>query len=291
MSRKFDRRQLRRSFGRAASRYRAIAALQREVEAQLLEQLDYLGERQPARVLDLGCGPGHASGAIKRRWPKAEVIAADLALPMLHEAGKQSRFWRPIQRVCADANQLPFCDQSFELIFSSLCLQWVDDLPATLAEFRRLLRPDGLLLFSSFGPDTLIELRESYQRCGHEPPLSVFLPIQTIGDGLLAAGFRDPVVERDHYTLTYPTLPQLMQELRAIGANDARHNRPRGLSGRHRLQQVTAAYEALRRDGVLPSSWEVISAHAWGPPPGAPRRTVDGELAQFPGDRIAIRKR
>lgn len=291
MSGRFDRRQLRRSFGRAAPGYRTVAALQREVEARLLEQLDYFDPRIPMRVLDLGCGPGHASAAIKQRWPKAEVIAVDMALPMLHEAGRHSRFWRPIKRVCADATQLPFCDQSIEVIFSSLCLQWVDDLPATLAEFRRVLRPDGLLLFSSFGPDTLFELRTAYQDSGHEPPLSPFLPLQAIGDALLAAGFRDPVAERDHYTLTYPTLRQLMEELRAIGANDARHNRPRGLSGRQRLQQVTSAYEARRCDGVLPSTWEVISAQAWGPQPGAPRRTGAGDLAQFPGDRIPLRKR
>lgn len=291
MSGQFDRRQLRRSFGRAAPGYRAVAALQREVEARLLEQLDYFDSRIPQRVLDLGCGPGHASAAIKQRWPKAEVIAVDMALPMLHEAGKHSRFWRPIKRVCADATQLPLCDQSIEVIFSSLCLQWVDDLPATLAEFRRVLRPDGLLLFSSFGPDTLLELRTAYQDSGHEAPLSPFLPLQAIGDALLAAGFRDPVAERDHYTLTYPTVRQLMEELRAIGANDARHNRPRGLSGRQRLQQVTNAYEALRQQGVLPSTWEVISAQAWGPPPGAPRRTGAGDLAQFPGDRIALRQR
>lgn len=287
----FDRRQLRRSFGRAAPNYSAVAALQREVESRLLEQLDYLDARVPQRVLDLGCGPGRASAAIKQRWRKSQVIATDMALPMLREAGKHSRFWRPLQRVCADATNLPFADQSVDVIFSSLCLQWVDDLPATLAEFRRVLRPDGLLLFSTFGPDTLGELALAYLACGEVPPLSPFLPIQVIGDALMAAGFRDPVLERDHYTLTYPDLRALMHELRAIGANDARHGRRRGLGGRQRLQRVTAAYEAQRRDGLLPSSWEVITAQAWGPLPGAPRRSDGGDIAQFPADRIPIRHR
>ena len=287
----FDRRHLRRSFGRAAPNYAAVAALQREAEARLLEQLDYLDDRQPARILDLGCGPGRAAGAMKKRWPKAEVIAIDAALPMLREVPRHTRFWRPVRRINADVSQLPLADQCADVIFSSLCLQWVDDLPVTLSEFRRVLRPGGLLLLSTFGPATLSELRDAYLACGEEPPLSPFAQIQQVGDAMLAAGFKDPVLERDEYTLTYPDLRSLMQELRAIGAGDARRDRPRGLGGRGRLQRVTAHYEALRRDGVLPSTWEVITAQAWGPAPGAPRRDGGADLASFPADRIPVRRR
>lgn len=291
MSALFDRRQLRRAFGRAAPNYAAVAALQREVEARLLEQLDYLDDRQPLRILDLGSGPGRAAGAMKKRWPKADVIALDAALPMLREVPRHTRFWRPVRRVCADVAQLPLPDQCADVIFSSLCLQWLEDLPAVLSEFRRVLRPGGLLLFSTFGPDTLLELREAYRAAGEEPPLSPFAAIQQVGDALLAAGFKDPVLDRDRYTLTYPDLHALMRELRAIGAGDARSRRPRGLGGRARLQRVTAHYETLRRDGVLPSTWDVITAQAWGPDPGAPRRDGGGDLASFPADRIAVRRR
>lgn len=291
MSQLFDRRHLRRAFGRAAPNYAAVAALQREVEARLLEQLDYLDDRQPARIIDLGSGPGRAAGAMKKRWPRADVIALDAALPMLREVPRHTRFWRPVRRVCADVAALPLADQSADVLFSSLCLQWVEDLPAALAEFRRVLRPDGLLLFSTFGPGTLAELREAYESVGEIPPLSPFAAIQQVGDALLASGFKDPVIDRDRYTLTYPDLRALMRELRAIGAGNARHDRPRGLGGRRRLQQVTAAYEAQRHDGVLPSSWEVITAQAWGPAPGAPRRLAGGDLASFPADRIPRRRR
>lgn len=287
----FDRRQLRRSFGRAASRYTEVAALQREVEARLLDQLAYLDDRQPQRILDLGSGPGRAAGAMKKRWPKADVIAVDAALPMLREVPRHTRFWRPVRRVNADVSKLPFADQSTDLIFSSLCLQWLDDLPAVLSEFRRVLRPGGLLLFSTFGPETLSELRDAYLASGETPPLSPFAAIQQVGDALLAAGFKDPVLDRDRYTLTYPDLRTLMHELRAIGAGDARADRRRGLGGRARLQRVTANYENLRRDGVLPSTWEVITAQAWGPAPGAPRRDGGADLASFPADRIPVRRR
>ena len=161
--------------------------------------------RVPSRILDVGSGPGRASGVMKGRWPKSEVIALDIALPMLRQVPKHTRFWRPVKRVCAEAAHLPFADNSIDLIFSNLCLQWVPDLPAALAEFRRVLREDGLLLFSSFGPDTLIELREAYLQAGERhPPLSPFAAIQQVGDAMIAAGFRNPVLDRDLFTLTYP---------------------------------------------------------------------------------------
>jgi malonyl-CoA O-methyltransferase len=291
-SRLFDLRQLRRSFGRAAPNYSAIAVLQREVEVRLLEQLDFLENKSPARVLDLGCGPGRSSAAMKQRWPKSEVIAVDVALPMLREVPRHTRFWRPIKRVCADAGRLPFADATADLIFSSLCLQWVDDLPGALDEFRRVLRPGGMLLFATFGPDTLLELRDAYLQAGEkQPPLSPFAQIQQVGDGLVAAGFRDPVLDRDCFTLTYAEPMTLMRELRAIGAGDARANRSRGLGGKARQQRMLQAYEATRRNGVLPSTWEVITAMARAPAPGAPRREGAAAIATFPGDRIPRRSR
>ena len=290
----FDRRALRRAFGRAAPRYAATAALQREVESRRHEQLAVLEvarRETPQRVLDLGSGPGRAAGAMKQRWPKAEVVAIDAALPMLREVPKHTRFWRPVRRVCADVSRLPLAERSADVLFSNLCLQWVDDLPAALREFRRVLRPGGLLLFTTFGPDTLGELADAYLAAGAVPPLSPFAPIQPIGDALMAAGFRDPVLERDHFTLTYPDVRALMHELRAIGAGDARAARPRGLGGRDRLRRVTAHYEALRRDGVLPSTWEVITAMAWAPADGAPLREDGEDLATFPASSIPIRRR
>jgi malonyl-CoA O-methyltransferase len=211
---------------------------------------------------------------------------------MLREVPKQTRWWRPVRRVCAEATALPLADATVDVVFSSLCLQWVPDLPAALAEFRRVLRPDGLLLFATFGPDTLLELREAYLEAGERaPPLSTFAPIQPVGDALVAAGFRDPVLDRDRFELTYPDVGTLLRELRAIGANDARAQRPRGLGGKARHAAMTAAYETRRRDGKLPSAWEVISAMAWAPAPGTARRENGVDIAAIPVDRIPIRRR
>ena len=288
----FDPRQVRRAFSRAAHGYDAAAALQAEVRTRLLESLEYLDDRVPSVVLDIGSGTGHAAAAMKKRWPKAQVVALDLALPMLRESKKQAGWWKPFNRVCADARALPLADASVDVIFSNLCLQWVEDLPAVFAGFRRVLKPDGLLLCTSFGPDTLVELREAFAHADAQPHVSPFASIARFGDALVEAGFRDPVLDRDLFTLNYPDLPALMHELRAIGATNALASRRRSLTGRARFASAAAAYESLRgEDGRLPSSWEVIYAQAWSPPPGAPIREGGQEIAAVPLSAIRIRRR
>jgi biotin biosynthesis protein BioC len=288
----FDPRQVRRAFSRAAAGYDAAAALQAEVRTRLLGSLDYLDDREPEVVLDVGSGTGHAAAAIRKRWPKARVIALDLALPMLRESRRQAGWWKPFARVCADARALPLAEGSVDVIFSNLCLQWVDDLPAVFAGFRRVLKPEGLLLCSSFGPETLSELRGAFAAADDAPHVSPFASIAQFGDALMAAGFRDPVVDRDMFTLTYPDLPALMRELRAIGATNALASRRRSLTGRARFAAAAAAYEPLRdADGRLPSTWEVIYAQAWAPAPGAPIREDGHEIAAVPLSKIPIRRR
>jgi len=288
----FDSKHVRRAFSRAATSYHAAAVLQQEVGKRLLESLDYLEARQPQVVLDVGSGPAHATAAMKKRWPKAQVIALDLALPMLAEARKQAGWWRPFSRVCADARALPLADNSVDVIFSNLCLQWVEDLPSVFAGFRRVLKPGGLLVCSTFGPETLGELREAFAQADDTPHVSRFVQIAQFGDALMMAGFRDPVLDRDLFTLTYDDLPALMRELKAIGATNALSGRRHTLTGRSRFNAARAAYEPLRRaDGKLPSSWEVIYAHAWAPEPGAPIREHGHDVAAVPLSAIPIRRR
>lgn len=295
----FDHRQVRRAFSRSASGYDAAAALQHEVEKRLLESLEYHAMRQPegarrdpAVVLDVGCGPAHAAAAMRKRWPKAQIIALDLAVPMLREAKRQSGWWKPFHRVCADLRALPVMDASVDVLFCNLSLQWVDDLPAAFAGFRRVLKPGGLLLCSTFGPETLQELRDAFAHADAVPHVSPFPAIAQFGDALMMAGFRDPVLDRDRFTLTYPDLPALMRELRAMGATNALHTRRHTLTGRARFSAAADAYEPMRReDGTLPSTWEVIYAHAWAPPPGAPIRGQGEEIAAVPLSGIPIRRR
>lgn len=305
----FDTRQVRRAFSRSARSYDAVAQLQRLAEARLLESLDYwddpaLARPAPTVVLDLGCGTGHASGLLQQRWPKAQVVSMDLALPMLQQARAATRRaplpvarWLPNpfapvpRQVCADARRLPLAEGSVDVIFSNLCLQWVEDLGAVLNGFRRVLKPHGLLLFSTFGPETLWELRDAFAQADAAPHVSPFVDTAGVGDALVNAGFFQPVVDRDEETTVYPDLAALMRELRALGATNALASRRPTLTGRGRFAAAATAYEAHRFDAGLPATWEIISAMAWAPAPGAPIREGGADLVAVPVSRIPIRRR
>lgn len=277
---------IKQHFSRAAASYLAAAALQKEVEARLLEQADYL-QQAPSRILDLGSGPGRASGLLKKKWPNAEVIAVDIAMPMLQKVPEHTRFWRPVKRVCANAMQLPFHDNSFDLVFSSLCLQWAHPLPQALQEIRRIMRPEAMLLFTTFGPDTLLELREAYIAIGETPAISPFAAIQQVGDGLQGSGFYNNVLDRESYTMSYADLRALMKELHNIGATDARADRKRGLMGKNRWQALNNAYPI--HENRVQSTWEVISAMAF--KRSINTRTADASLATISPDQITRRVR
>lgn len=301
MSAGLDREHIRRAFGRAAASYAAHAVLQNEVATRLRERLDEDATFAPRRILDVGCGPGDGSAALRARYPQATVIALDLALPML-QRGSGSFSERvgaigssgtslenapaPLFFVCADAQALPLADASIDLVHSNLCLQWCEDPGLALAEFRRVLRPGGRLLFSTFGPDTLKELRAAFAEVDQTPHVSRFIDMHDIGDALLVSGFRDPVLERDDFVLTYADARMLMRELRAIGATNADTQRARSLTGKEHLQRVFAAYEKFRREGVLPATYEVVYAQALAPEPGQPLRGGSGDIASFPIERL-----
>lgn len=285
MSGIFDTAQVRRAFGRAASAYEAHAVLQDEARQRLQERLDDI-TLTPARILDVGSGTGRGTASLRKRYPQAQTIALDLAMPMLRTASRHRTWLRPFARVCADAEALPVADASIDLLHSNLCLQWCGTLDAVFDGFRRIMRPKGLLLFSTFGPQTLHELRSAFAEVDAAPHVSRFLDIHQIGDAMLAAGFRDPVLERDTFTLTYPDLRSLMRELRAIGATNADHERTRTLTGKMRLQRAADAYESFRENGQLPATYEVVYAQAWAPDAGQPRRSGNLDIASFPINQL-----
>ena len=259
-----DRRAVAEAFDRASTSYDAAAALQERVRNELLGRLDDF-PLAPKSILDLGAGTGHSSRALKRRYPAAIVVAVDIAPGMLEKAREQSRWLRRFERVRADACSLPFADGSFDLIFSSLMLQWCDDLDAVFAEIARVLKPGGALIFSTFGPDTLLELRESW--LATDAPgnhVNHFFDAPSLGTALMHAGLAEPVLDVDRIVMPYDDVLTLMRELKAIGAHNVTRGRARGLTGRRRLAAMTQAYEVLRRDGKLPATYEVIHAICWG---------------------------
>jgi len=274
-----DRRDVRRSFERAASTYDAAAVLQREVERRMLERLDYM-KLAPEVILDAGSGTGTGSRALSARYPAARIVALDLAFNMLRVA-RGAEPWLAriglgrsrIAGVCGDVGQLPLKTASVDLIWSNVTLQWATDLPAAFAELRRVLRPEGLLMFSTFGPDTLKELRSAYAAVDGDSHVNRFTDMHDIGDMLVHARLANPVVDMEHIILIYDGVRNLMRDLKAIGAHNVTAGRPRRLRGKALLEAVERAYEPLRSEGRLPATFEIVYGHAWA---GGPDRAADG---------------
>jgi len=273
-----DKKQVRRAFSRAAQDYDAAAVLQREVCVRMLEKLDIV-KIQPARVLDVGSGTGWGTRQLGERYPKADVTALDISIGMLQHARGTSSWWKKLfagkreSYLCADVEALPIASGSVDMVWSNLALQWCNDLPATFAELQRVIKVDGLLMFSSFGVDTLQELRTAFHGVDGYNHLSRFADMHDIGDMLVNAGFADPVMEMERITLTYDDVRAVMQDLKSIGAHNATAGRAPGMMGKAAWRRVTENYDKLRRDGKLPATFEIIYGHAW---KAAPKAAADG---------------
>jgi malonyl-CoA O-methyltransferase len=284
-----DVRRVRESFSQAAVTYDAAAVLQAQVRDELLRRLEVL-RMEPEVVVDLGAGTGQATIALKRRYPGGRVVAMDIAHGMLLQARRRQTLLRRFDRVVADAAALPLGDASVDMLFSSLMLQWCNDPDRVLRECRRVLRPGGVLHFTTLGPDTLIELRKSWQAAdpGHAH-VNRFIDMHDLGDALLRAGFAEPVLDVERYTLTYADARGLMRDLKAIGAHNATAGRARGLTGKSTLARMLDAYEGFRREDKLPATYEVVFAQAWCPT--GPVRTKGQPQAETVVPMSQIRRR
>lgn len=259
-----DKQQARRAFSRAAERYDEVAALQREIGQRMIERLDII-KLQPEVILDVGSGTGVATAELSRRYKKSRMIALDFALPMLQQTRKHSSWLRRPRCVCGDLEQLPLADQSVDLIYSNAAVQWCNDLDSTFREFLRVLKPGGLLMFSTFGPDTLKELRSAWSDADGSTHVSTFIDMHDVGDALMRARFADPVMDVDRMTLTYQEVSGVMRDLKVLGAHNVTSNRHRGLTGKNKFKAMQEAYERFRSNGLLPASYEVVYGHAWAP--------------------------
>jgi malonyl-CoA O-methyltransferase len=280
-----DKRSARRSFERAAAGYDQAAVLQREIADRMLERLECV-RLEPRVILDLGAGTGYAIDLLRRRFRKAHILALDFSLAMLARARHRGSWLDRPRCLCADAEALPLADATVDLVFSNATLQWCNDLSGTFGEILRVLRPGGLLMFTTFGPDTLKELREAWTAADGDIHVSPFLDMHDIGDALVQVHFADPVMETERLTVTYEAMGDLMRDLKLLGAHNAATARPRGLTGRRRLTAVEHAYERHRREGRLPASYEIVYGHAWAPK----TRPAVGGVATVPVTAITRRQ-
>jgi malonyl-CoA O-methyltransferase len=285
-----DRRAMARAFGRASAHYDAAARLQGEVRSELLSRLQYFA-LQPRVIVDLGCGTARGAASLRQRFRHARVLAIDISPAMLRAARRQAWPWRRPLCLCADALALPLAARSVDLVYSNLMLQWCDDPAQAFAEVRRVLRPGGLLLFSTFGADTLQELRDAWAQADAAPHVSAFADMPLLAAALQHAGLCEPVMDRDLRLHHYPDANALMAELRAIGAGNAAADRRRALTGRQRWTRMRASYERHRSAAGLPATWEVIYGAAFAPAPAAHELASRAAGGEWQVPVSAIRRR
>ncbi len=278
-------------FNRAARDYDEHAVLQKAVAERLLARLDYL-RISPSWVLDLGSGTGASARSLAGRYRRARVLHLDLSVAMLATARAQGpRFFSRHAYVMADMEQLPLPANSMDMVYSSLTLQWSHSPDRVFQEVQRVLKPDGLFLFSSLGPDTLKELRASWQAVDDKQHVNIFPDMHEVGDGLLRTGMEDVVMDMEIMTMRYPDCYGLMRDLKLVGANSLIAGRNKGLTGKQKMKAMMQAYENYRREGLLPATYEVVYGH--GRKSVRPEQHLQDNVAYISVDslRRGIRKR
>jgi malonyl-CoA O-methyltransferase len=257
----------------------------------MLERLDYV-RLSPARILDAGSGPSPQSRPLAKRFPGAQLIALDVSLEMLRAVDPPGFLERlsgrkGAYRVCADMDRLPISSRSVSLAWSNMALHWSADPGTAIGELHRVLEVEGLLMFSTLGPDTLKELRSAFSGFSGPPHVHSFIDMHDIGDMLVAAGFAAPVMDTETITLTYASFAALASDLRSTGQACALAGRSRGLFGPRRWKAVRESLDKFMREGRLPATVEVVYGHAW---KAAPRKTPEGHAIVNLGSDTRLRR-
>ncbi|XLY87750.1 malonyl-ACP O-methyltransferase BioC [Ectopseudomonas mendocina] len=248
-----DKRQVAASFSRAAESYDSVAELQRTVGMQLLARLP--ASLQPRRWLDLGCGTGHFTRALAERYAQGEGLAVDIAEGMLRHARPQGG---AAHFIAGDAEALPLQNDSVDLLFSSLALQWCGDFPRVLSEAQRVLRPGGVLAFSSLCVGTLQELRDSWLAVDGLVHVNRFRRFEDYQQLCTVSGLQSLTLQRQAEVLHFPDLRSLTGSLKDLGAHNLNPGRPGGLTGRSRICALIEAYERFRQPQGLPATYQVV---------------------------------
>ncbi len=280
---RIDSRRIWAARDRAADAFDGTGVLGREIGRRMLERLDVV--RVPdGPIVDVGCATGTTTQLLRTRYPGRLVVGIDPSVGLLSAtAPTRGAFARmrallvPVRnpRIGADPGLLPLRTGTAALIWSNLLLHSVGDAERALRSWLAALRPGGLLMFSTFGPDTLGELRRAFAIVDSRSHVHDFVDLHNVGDSLVGAGFADPVMDMELVTLTYRDIAALVADLRGQGWTNAATGRPRGLYPPRHWRAMTRVYDELRIDDRLPATFEVIQGHAWKPLVG-PRRTADG---------------
>ncbi|WP_043743852.1 methyltransferase domain-containing protein [Paramagnetospirillum magneticum] len=274
----FDRRLVRKHRDRAAGNFVAHDFLVREVAERLADRLDDVKRRFPV-ALDLGCHTGEMADTLKGRGGIETLVQCDLSPAMAAKAAANGH-----PTLAADEEWLPFAAHSFDLVVSCLSLHWVNDLPGTLLQIRRVLKPDGLFIAALLGAGTLGELRQSLQESelaeegGVSPRVAPFADVKDLGALLQRAGFTLPVADADTVPVSYADPMRLMADLRGMGETNAVAEQRKGLTRRATLLRAIALYQErfAGPDGRLPATFQVLTMTGWAPHPCQPTAAPQG---------------
>lgn len=254
-----DKAKIKGSFAQAATTYDAVADLQRRVGQSLLTQI--MAHDLTGTVLDIGCGTGFLTDKLLNLAKVEQIIGLDIALPML-KTTQQKISSENLALLCADAERLPVRDYAVNHIVSNLALQWCEDLTGVFVDFNRVLKPNGQLLFSTFGNQTLQELKTSWAKVDNYSHVNSFYTASQIKDCLHKVGFKQIQTNETIYLSTYESVMALMRELKAIGAHNVTSGRRKSITGKTKMQAMIAEYENLRSDGLIPATFEIITVRA-----------------------------
>lgn len=253
-----DKSKVSAAFDHAADGYDAMAQFQHQVCEQLATTLfKKQAGMKPMRILDGGCGTGYGASLLRQNWPEALVLGCDLAPEMARKT-----LARGVACVCGDLERLPFADASFDLVWSSLALQWCQPALA-YPELQRVLAPGGLLIFSTLGPNTLHELESAFAGIDAHRRVLPFTAATEVNAALAAAGFERMKMKSENWITRHSDFKALLATIRGIGANQTGGNRRRSMMGKTAWQTAQTRYEALRDgDGQLPATYEVVFGSA-----------------------------
>ncbi|HZD52160.1 MAG TPA: methyltransferase domain-containing protein [Woeseiaceae bacterium] len=278
----FDVGSVRRRFDRAAARFDRADFVHRHTAAGLFERLDPM-LLAPARILDVGAATGSASRELARRYRKSRVLSLDLSFKMLEAASaRRSRFAR-VRELQADASRIPLLEGCIDMVFANMFLPWSGEPMRFLGEVRRVLRKEGLFAFSTLGPDSLRALRESWEAIDRGEHVNPFPDMHDVGDAVLRAGLRDPVLDVDYLKVTWPHSAALFADITAAGARNSLKRRRRTLTGKHRFARMREHLDGQCRQDGLTMEFEIVYGHAWGSgaaPPAGEYRLGVGDIGR-----------
>lgn len=248
------------NFSRAAKTYDEVSILHQEIGNRLLARLDFL-KLNPAFILDLGGGTGMLAQTLGMKYPKAHILNFDIAEGMLAYA--KQLISPHYSNVCGDAEAIPIKSQSIEFVFSNGAFEWFLNLPHALKEIKRILKTEGLLLFSTFGPDTLKELKQSFGCINEKTSINAFFDMQSLGNMLVQNGFSEPVLDREMITLHYKSLKKLFKDLKLTGTHTIKDFTLKNSLRKSTWIKLLQNYEGYRAlAGFLPATFEIIYGYA-----------------------------